>query len=244
MIDTHAHLDQLEDIEDALAQAREAGLKGVIAVGMDLSSNRAVLDLARKHAGYVFASLGAHPWSMNEDDMDENLAFIEAHIDLCIAVGEIGLDYKLKVKKELQRAVFEKALEIAARNDKPVSIHARYSHDRAYRMVREAGVTRAVFHWYTGPTETLERILDQGYMISATPALSYSSAHREAMLRSPLERILVETDSPVLYQGKASKPSDIPRVIEELARIKKEEIGRVNRVTTDNAVRLFGIEPR
>lgn len=244
MIDTHAHLDQLEDIEGALAQARQAGLKAVIAVGMDLSSNRAVLDLALRYSGYVFASLGAHPWSMREDDIDENLAFIEDHIDRCIAVGEIGLDYKVKVKKELQRAVFEKALEIAARGDKPVIIHARYSHDRAYRMVKEAGVKRAVFHWYTGPAETLDRILDEGYMVSATPAISYSPPHREAMLLAPLDKIVVETDSPVLYQGKASKPSDIPRVIEELARIKKEEIGRVNRVTTDNALRLFGIEPR
>ena len=108
-------------------------------------------------------------------------------------------------------------------------------------MVREAGVERAVFHWYSGPLEVLDGILADGYHVSATPALAYSPPHRTAIERTPLERILIETDAPVVYQGKVSEPADVRTTLQELSRLRHISEKELARITTDNARRFFGI---
>jgi TatD DNase family protein len=241
LIDGHAHLNEVEDIDGSLERATAAGVRGIVAVGMEIDSNRETLALARRFEGFVHPAMGYHPWSITADGVDENLAFIEANIDSCVAVGEVGLDYGAKAKKKLQKAVFEKILDIAKRHDRPVIIHSRYSHQRTYGMTRDAGIERAVFHWYSGPTEVLEGILRSGYFISATPALVYSPPHQEAMRIAPLERILIETDSPVVYQGRKSEPADLVITLRELSRIKGIPPEEVDRVTSANTERLYGL---
>jgi TatD DNase family protein len=108
-------------------------------------------------------------------------------------------------------------------------------------MVRDSGIEKAVFHWYTGSLEILENIIDDGYYISATPALAYSPPHQAAMKAAPIERILVETDSPVEYQGKVSEPADLRVTLNELSRLKEMELNRVRNITTANAKHFFGL---
>ena len=108
-------------------------------------------------------------------------------------------------------------------------------------MVKDAGIQKGVFHWYSGPLEILEKIIDHGYYVSATPALAYSPPHQAAMRSAPLERILVETDSPVEYQGRISEPADLMITLEELSRLKGIDLGETKRVTTANAKHFFGI---
>ena len=108
-------------------------------------------------------------------------------------------------------------------------------------MVRDSGIEKAVFHWYTGSLEILEKIIGDGYYISATPALAYSPPHQAAMKAAPLERILVETDSPVEYQGKVSEPADLIMTLRELSNLKDMESEEVQRITTANAKRFFDI---
>ena len=133
--------------------------------------------------------------------IDENLAFLETHIDRCIAIGEVGLDYKMKIKKPLQQYVLREVARLAVRSDKPLILHSRLSHERVFSIVRETGVRRAVFHWYSGPLDLLERITLEGYLVSATPATAYSIAHQAAIRAAPLESILLETDCPVRIRG-------------------------------------------
>jgi len=108
-------------------------------------------------------------------------------------------------------------------------------------MVKDSGIEKAVFHWYSGPLEILEKIIGDSYYVSATPALAYSPPHQAAMRAAPMERILVETDSPVEYQGRISEPADLMITLEELSRIKGIDVKEVRRITTSNAKRLFGI---
>jgi TatD DNase family protein len=108
-------------------------------------------------------------------------------------------------------------------------------------MVRDSGIDKAVFHWYTGSLEILEKIINDGYYVSATPALAYSPPHQAAMKAAPIERILVETDSPVEYQGKVSEPADLTMTLSELANLKNMEREEVQQITTNNAKRFFGI---
>jgi TatD DNase family protein len=241
MIDTHAHLNEIQDVATAIQRATVAGIEHIVAVGMDLASNKETLELSRRFPQIVYPAIGYHPWSFTLEGIEENLAFLQDNLHRCIALGEVGLDYKVKMKKSFQQEIFSRLLRIAADLGRPVIVHARFSHHRTYTMVRERGLKRAVFHWYSGPLDVLDRILADGYLVSATPALSYSPPHQEAMKVAPLEQILVETDAPVEYQGKISEPADLVQTLAELSRLKGLEPQQVRQITTANARRFFGI---
>ena len=241
LIDVHAHLEELTDLPQALSEAKTEGVKGIVAVGMDLNSNARTLEIAEENPGYVYAALGYHPWEIRPDGVDEGLSFIGKHISECVALGEIGLDYKAKVKKDLQWKVFGALLDLACAHDKPVIIHCRYSHERALEMISERQIKKAVFHWYVGSLHLLERIVEKGYLISATPALRYSPFHQQAVLRAPLERILLETDTPVKYEGHEARPKDVSISLQEVARLKQLDPLVVAEQTTDNACHFFQI---
>jgi TatD DNase family protein len=242
MIDTHAHLNEIEEIDPAIQRAKHAGIVGIVAVGMDLASNITTLDLAEQFPDMVHPAIGYHPWSISTDTIEKNLKFIEDNLPKCIALGEVGIDYKVKVKKPVQWEVFSKVLSLAVRHNRPVIVHSRFSHQRSHQMVRDSGIDKAVFHWYTGSLEILKKIIDDGYYISATPALVYSPPHQAAMKAAPIERILVETDSPVEYQGKVSEPADLSATLNELSRLKEMELDKVRNITTANAKHFFGLE--
>ncbi len=240
-VDVHAHLDQLEDVSNSLEDAQATGVRGVIGVGMNVKSNRKILKIAEENKGYVYPAIGYHPWELKEEGIPENLSFIRNHVRDCIALGEIGLDYKVKIKKEVQWKVFEELLTIASDFNKPVILHCRFSHQHALKVVKEQGIKRAIFHWYSGPLPVLEEILAIGYFISATPALVYSSPHQEAIKQTPLERILLETDAPVIYQGRESRPKDVRITLREVARLKGLDPLEVSRQTTSQTSRFFGV---
>ena len=241
MIDGHAHLNEIKDIDASISRARSSGVSAIIGVGMDIESNRATLDIASRFPAIVYPAVGYSPWSIVADEIEENLAFVKDRLPSCVALGEVGIDYKTKVKKKVQWEVYEQLLSMALDADKPVIIHCRLSHTRTYEMTASAGIERAVFHWFSGEKEVLTRLLDSGYLISVTPALAYSPFDREAAAFSPLDRILVETDTPVEYQGKISEPADLILTVRELALIKGlsvEEVGRVTEQNTRSFYRL------
>lgn len=242
MIDGHAHLDEIEDAGASIQRAGLCGVRAIVGVGMDIGSNRAILEIAARFPGVVYPAVGYHPWSIAAGEVEENLAFIKQMLPACVALGEVGLDYKAKVKKKLQWEVYERLLAIALEADRPVIVHCRFSHARAYEMTVSAGIKRAVFHWFTGEREVLVRLLDSGYFISVTPALAYSPFHREAAAFAPIERILVETDSPVSYQGKVSEPADLVLTLRELARIKAISFEQAAGITEGNTRSFYGLE--
>jgi len=250
LIDTHAHLEEIENLEPVLAGARKVGLIAIVAVGSDLESNEKTLKLAGLYKGFVYAALGWHPWYIKEAEINANLEFMEAHIDEAIAVGEVGLDYHKRVRviadKDLQKQVLKEILKIAGEHNKPALIHSRYAWRDAYDLVREAELEKAVFHWYTGTSSVLRDIISQGYYISATPAVEYHEEHRRAVKEIPLERMLLETDAPVVYQRGSEKeftssPADVVRSLRGAAALKGVSEGKIAEATTENAVRLFSL---
>lgn len=241
LVDGHAHLDEVDDLEEALSEAKSAGVDAIVGVGMTIESNQKVLSLAHQYPAFVYPAIGYHPWEISADTVDETIAFIDTHLPTCVALGEVGLDYKAKVKKDLQKEVLSRLLEIASRQKKPAILHCRFSHERTLELVRRSELQRAVFHWYSGSVEILRRILDRGYLISATPALDHSPPHREAIRWAPLERILLETDSPVEYGREVSRPADVRRTADLVAEIKGTTFEKVAEKTTENAQQFFGI---
>ncbi len=250
LIDTHAHLEEIAGLEQSLAVAKAAGLSAVIAVGSDIASNIRTLEIAGKHPGFVYPALGYHPWNIRETEIEANLVFIRENIASAVAVGEVGLDYHKRVRavtdKDLQKRVLVELLKIAREHEKPACIHSRYAWRDAFDLVREAGLTKAVFHWYTGTSGVLRDILDSGYYISVTPAVEYHEEHRRAIKETPLSQLLLETDSPVVYaRGREgefeSRPIDVLRSLKGAAALKGISEQEIAKATTQNAKKLFKI---
>ena len=251
LVDSHVHLDEIEDVERAIHEAKQVGVIALIAVGQDYESNLKVLELSEKYRGLVYPALGLHPWNlgnMSAEEITLNMKLIEDTIERIVGVGEVGLDYhkrvKVKADKGQQREAFEAVLELAKNYDKPVSVHSRYAWKDCFDLVKAAGVRKAVFHWYTGFSSVLREIIDEGYYISATPAGEYHEEHRRAIKEIPLERLLLETDSPVSY-GKEeryqSQPADVMRSLGAVAQLKGLERGIIAEQTTENAIQVFGL---
>jgi TatD DNase family protein len=252
LIDTHAHLDELEDLESTLKQAKQVGVAAIIAVGSSQESNQKVIEMHRSHPHLVYPALGLHPWELGRlesSQVDSAIDFIKEKINDVVAVGEIGLDYDKRVvkiaPKELQKETLKRLLAPAREYNKPVSIHSRYAWKDCLNIVREAGIQKAVFHWFTGFSSVLREIIDAGYFISATPAAEYHEEHRRAIREAPLEKLLLETDCPVSYGREnryRSAPSDVTRSLKAVAAIKDMEEEAVARQTTENAQALFGLQ--
>jgi TatD DNase family protein len=249
IIDTHAHLDEIENLPQVIANAKAAGLSGIIAVGQDVNSNARTLEIAAEYPGYVYPALGLHPWNIREDSVAANLEFVRANISKAVAVGEIGLDYQKRVRegadKDLQKQVLKELLKIARDNDKPALLHTRYAWRDAFDLVKEAGITKAVFHWYTGTSSVLRDIIAAGYYISVTPAIAFHEEHRRAVKETPLAQLLLETDSPVTYaRGREGEfkatPADAARSLKGAAELKGLSEAELAAATTGNAQRLFG----
>jgi TatD DNase family protein len=249
LVDCHAHLEEVDDPEAAIERAGRAGVCAIAAVGSDLESNRRVLSLSGRHGEVtVHASLGIHPWRLEGRNLEQELAFVESNLHRAIAVGEVGLDFWMKEARKdpscrnRQEEVFRSLLSFARKASKPVNIHARGAWQECLQLLLEERISNAVFHWFSGPPEILREVLDHGYLISATPAAHYSEKHQSAIREAPLERILLETDCPEVYEGRKSEPADLVRTLQAVARIKEIPEPEVAKVTTENAVRFFGLE--
>jgi TatD DNase family protein len=249
LIDTHCHLDEIENLDSVLEEAREAGVMGIIAVGINYETNLRVLELAEKYSDLVFPALGLHPQELPEMDdaeIDRTLAQIEEHIEKAIAVGEIGLDYHKRIRalapKERQQGVLRDVILLAKKYEKPVSIHSRYAWKDALTIAAETDIKDAVFHWYTGPSSVLRDLLAGGYYVSATPATEYHSEHRRAVREAPLDRLLLETDSPVSYGREdryTAAPKDVLRSLNAASEIKGMDSKSLAEQITRNAIRFF-----
>ena len=240
LIDTHTHLEQVKNLKDALDKAKSTGIMAIVAVGMNYESNLKVLELSEFYDGFVFPALGMHPWTI-DGDVSKAVELIECEIHRCVAVGEIGLDYLIRKDEDLQKKVFEIMLNMAAKHGKPAIVHSRGSgsFEVVLQMVRKFGPKSVVFHWYSGPEDVLEGILSSGYFVSATPSVEERKEHRKAIEKTPIERLLLETDSP----AKNYEPADLRKALNYIAKMKGIEEGKLAEVTTKNANRFFGIKP-
>ena len=252
LIDTHAHLDELPDLGSMLEAARKAGVIAVVAVGSHHQSNMRTLQIWQEHRGFVYPALGLHPWELGNlgpSGIDDNLGFIEQNIASAVAVGEIGLDYDKRVlraaPRELQQEVLCRLLNIAGKYDKPAVIHSRYAWKDALRLIQDAGIKKAIFHWFTGFSSVLRDIITGGYLVSATPAADYHEEHRRAVKEAPLRQLLLETDCPVTYGRAAryeSRPADVLRSMQAVSQLKGIDEATVAEQTTRNANEFFSLD--
>jgi TatD DNase family protein len=250
VIDTHAHLDEVDDPGISIQEARESGVIAIIAVGMGYESNHKILELAAKYPGFVFPALGLHPWEISKErpELDRSLGFIEDNLKECVALGEVGLDYDKRVlslaSKDVQQSILRDLLQIAKKLDFAVSLHSRYSGRDSLRLVQEALLQRVVFHWFTGSSGFLADVIASGYYVSATPAAEYNPEHSRSVGEAPLDRLLLETDCPVEY-GKTNRyrsaPAHVRKTLAAVAELRRMGQDAIADQTTRNAISLFGL---
>lgn len=226
LIDTHAHLDHLENLENALSNAQSENIKMIVAMSMGLKSCADILKIAEKYTQpKIYPCLGMHPSEIKDEEVEECLDLIRKNKDKIVAVGEIGLDFwyqwvrKDQEQKDKQRRVYRKFLQIAHKCDLPVVVHSRGAWREAFETAKELGLKKANFHWYSGPIDVLEDIIEYGYFISTAPSIAYSSEVIAAVKSVPITQLLIETDSPVYFRNKVtgdgfqSEPKDVRRTL-------------------------------
>jgi TatD DNase family protein len=246
-VDTHCHLFLCErEPQPLLEEARAAGVGTVICAGIDPETSRRSLELAESFRG-VFATAGMHPHTASAMDHAAGAAIEELlGSPQVVAVGETGLDfYRMRSPREDQEANLRLHIAMAREADLPLVVHVRDAWPEVLRLLDEGSAERVVLHCFSGDAEIARECAARGYHLSFAGNLTYPrNAHlREAAAAVPLDRLLVETDSPYLapqpLRGRENAPANAIHVIRELARVRGERDEDVRAATTANAMRAF-----
>jgi TatD DNase family protein len=243
VIDTHAHLDALEDAPGALARARAAGVDRIVAIGSGLESTRATLAIAAIEENVAVAA-GIHPHQAADDEqLDDLAALVDGGI---VAIGEIGLDFfRDYAPHGDQRRVFVEQLALADELGKPVIVHSRAAEDETAALLAEFGGP-VVLHCFSSPS-LLPVALERGYYVSFAGNVTYPKAVelREAAAQVSAERILAETDCPYLapqpVRGKTNEPAFVVHTVASLAETRGEDPSELARRIDANAAAVFGL---
>ena len=252
LFDTHAHYDAAQfdtDRDEVLSALPGQGVGLVVNPGCDLDSSRKAIALSERYP-FVYAAVGVHPEECGDwQDQDvDTLRSLAAHPRV-VAVGEIGLDYYWEENppKELQQRVFRAQMALARELDLPVIVHDREAHGDSMDIVREFPEVRGVFHCFSGSAEMAKELVKRGWMISFTGVLTYKNARKavEAAQAVPLERLMIETDSPYMapvpHRGKRNHSGYVAHICRRLAELKGITPEECSRITMENGRSFFRI---
>ena len=252
IFDTHAHYDDAQfdaDREALLSAMPENGVGLILDPGCDLESSRAAIALAEQYP-HVYAAVGYHPENCAPyTDADLDILRRLAQHPKVVAIGEIGLDYywEQNPPKEFQQAVFRAQLALARELDLPVIVHDREAHADCLAIVKEFPGVRGVFHCYSGSVEMARELWKLGWYTGFDGPVTYKNARKtvEVAAEVPLERLLLETDSPYMapvpVRGTRNDSRNIAHIAAKIAEVRGMTADEVIRIAADNGKRLFGI---
>jgi len=263
LIDTHCHLEMDAfdpDREEVIKRAHDAGIGAIITIGSDLAGNRGGLELSQKY-DFIFASVGFHPhdakdfteeifnqikeWATQFKIQNPNSKIQGGKV---VGIGEIGLDYHYDHSpREIQRDVFVKQLHLAKELGLPVIIHSREAKKDTLEIVSGSGVSKGVFHCFSGDMDMAERAMAMGFCISIAGPVTFKNAKKlqEITAAIPDDFLLIETDAPYLtpepFRGRRNEPAYLIHTAQAVAALRGVSLEDISRITTLNAMRLFRI---
>ena len=254
LFDTHAHLDDKQfddDREQVISDIRSSGAKNVMEVGSDLSSSEKAIEIAEKY-DFIYCSVGIHPeFAENSDaasfDKVRELALSSNKVK---AIGEIGIDYHYDncSSREKQILCFSNQIDIAKELNLPIIVHDRDSKGDALRVMQEKQVTNGVVHCFSGSAETAKILINMGLMISFTGVITFKNARRaiEALKVIPLDRLMIETDSPYMspepYRGRRNDSRYVKYIAKKMAEVKGIDFEELCSITYENGKKFFNID--
>ena len=247
LIDTHAHIyydDYSDHIDDVIQAASNNGVKKIISVGIDLATSEKCIKLAETYPS-VYATCGYHPHEAVNAPKGYlyELEPFYAHPKV-VAVGEIGLDYHYNFSEPHdQKKVYREQLEMARSMDLPAVVHCRQSEDDVIRGIQHSGHKSGVIHCFASDPDFANSILKIGFYISFTGMITFVKELEEVVREVPLNKMMVETDSPYLspkpHRGKKNEPAFAMHVAEKIAALKNISLEEVAEITTKTAYNLF-----
>jgi TatD DNase family protein len=253
MIDTHAHLDFpdfKDDLDEVLQKAREASVKKIVNIGVDLTSSQRSVNLTETYP-HIFAAIGVHPHDAKtySDQVEQELRQLANNFKV-VAIGEIGLDfYRDLTPREKQREVFVRQIALARSLSLPIVIHIREAYGEAIDiLVREKAYQMGVvLHCFSGSRHDAFRAIEYGFMLSFGGVLTFTNSRQPDLVKElPIDRILLETDAPYLtphpFRGQRNHPALVRLVYEKLATIHGTTLGEIESIIDRNAEQFFEFE--
>lgn len=256
IIDSHCHLDSLDyetrhkNVDEVIENAKARGVHHFISVCTTVGRFEAMKNLTA-HRNDVSLSCGVHPLNVEDEPFDYDKLFQFAQDPKVVAIGETGLDYHYTPEtKALQQSLFVQQIEIANKLNKPLIIHSRSARQDTMDMLEQNNAEKCggVLHCFTEDWAMAKRALDIGFYISISGIITFRNAEelREVLRKVPLDRLLVETDSPYLapipYRGKPNQPAYVRETCEYVATLKGVSTEELARITTENVQHLFNIK--
>lgn len=252
MIDTHTHLysEQFEEDRDIIIKrAADAGVKKFFLPAIDSATHENMLQLEQQYPETVFSMMGLHPCSVKPETWEDELQIVKNHLDqrhFC-AVGEIGIDlYWDKSTLDIQVKAFEQQIDWAIEKNRPIVIHTRESFDEVFDVLdrKKHPKLRGIFHCFSGDLQQAQRAVDLGFILGIGGVVTFKNGKIDQFLHEiPLEKIVLETDSPYLapvpHRGKRNESSYLGLVAGKLVNIYNKDFKEIDRITTENAERIF-----
>ena len=269
--ETHCHLQDdrfKDDLPDVVARAKAAGVSSIVLATSNVPDSRTAVELALEHGLYCTVGIHPHDASTFDQDSREELEQLVRYADrqaeelgrdkVVVAIGEICLDYHNDYSpRDVQRRVFSEQMELAAKLGLPLVFHVREAFQDFFTLIEEAKNDQlflqedpGVVHCYSGSVEFAERLLPFGFLFGFDGPLTFKNAKTPVAVAKhlPLERLVIETDAPYLtpvpHRGKRNEPAFIPYIGEKMAEIRQIATEEVARITTENAIRLFRLNPQ
>lgn len=256
MIDTHSHLfleEFADDLPEVMERARQAGVSHIFMPNIDSTTLQPMLDVCRRYEGYCFPMIGLHPTSVRAEDYEDELAVVARELASgrkYVAIGEIGMDlYWDQTFQKEQEDALRRQLDWALDYDLPVVIHCREAFAPIYKIMEDYRSThlRGVFHSFTGTVDEAQRILEfPGFYLGVNGVVTFKKSHLPELLSSvPLDRILLETDSPYLtpvpYRGRRNESAYVQYVLLKVAEAYRCTPDEVAKQTSESALKVFGM---
>lgn len=252
MIDTHTHLysDQFDSDRDQMIQrAMDKGITKFYLPAIDSQYHQKMLDLESKYPGQIFAMMGLHPCDVKPETWEKELEIVAHYLNerTFPAIGEIGIDlYWDKSTLEIQTKAFEKQIDWAIEKDLPIVIHTRESFDEVFEVLekKKHPKLRGIFHCFSGNLEQAKHAIDLNFVLGIGGVVTFKNGKIDQFLHEiPLEKIVLETDSPYLapvpFRGKRNESSYLELVAGKLVDIYGLDFSEIDRITTQNAERVF-----
>jgi TatD DNase family protein len=253
VVDSHCHLDfegMEENLPALLKRAEEAGVDRMVSISSRVRKFDNLLRIANENSN-VFCTVGTHPHNAHEelDVTSDELVRLAEGASRCVGIGEVGLDYHYDLSpREAQAQGFRTHIDAARRTGLPLVIHSREAEDDTIRILQEEmakGAFTPLLHCFTSHRRLADAAVAMGGYVSFSGILTYKTAEdlRETAAALPIDRIIVETDSPYLapipYRGKSNEPAFVVKTLETLAKTRGLPVEEMARITTDNFFRLF-----
>ena len=252
MIDTHTHLysEQFdEERTEMIQRALDKGVEKFFLPAVDSETHQKMLLLETEYPGKIFSMMGLHPCSVQADSWENELNLVKNYLDQrdFVAIGEIGIDlYWDKSTLDIQVKAFEQQIDWAIEKDLPIVIHTRESFDETFEVLerKKHPKLRGIFHCFSGNLEQANHAIDLNFILGIGGVVTFKNGKIDQFLNQiPLDKIVLETDSPYLapvpYRGKRNESSYVELVAGKLVDIYGKDFAEIDRVTTENAFRIF-----